>query len=118
MKKIFLTLSALCALTLGAFAQAQQDFTFENDTSYTIWGLHVSPHSSNRWGGDVLGRDTLEPDQNTYIYWNEPQSATYYDIRVDFRNGAHWDFQEGINLREASYVWVTWDGNQANLHWR
>jgi hypothetical protein len=36
-----------------------QDFTLVNKTGVEIHALHVAPHSSDEWGEDILGKDTL-----------------------------------------------------------
>jgi len=58
------TLLILSVIALGFAAVAfgrggKHDFVLHNETGVEIHELYVSPHSSNTWGDDVLGRDTL-----------------------------------------------------------
>jgi hypothetical protein len=96
---------------------ASQDFTFENDSGYTVYHLYVSPHSLSRWGNDVLGRGVLASGHSTYVYWDEEQDYALYDVRIDYANGTHYDFTEGYNLTEIDEMWITASGPRLTLHW-
>jgi hypothetical protein len=114
--KTLLTFSASMMLQNSGIA-ASQDFTFENDSGYTVYHLYVSPHSLSRWGNDVLGRGVLGSGQSTYIYWNEEQDFDLYDVRVDYANGTHYDFTEGYDLTQIDEIWITANGGRLVLRW-
>jgi hypothetical protein len=62
LKSMALSLFAVAGVALVAASAARagdQDFTLVNKTGVEIHSLHVAPHSSDEWGEDILGKDTL-----------------------------------------------------------
>jgi len=114
--KLLVTVSAGIMLQNSGMA-ASQDFSFENDSGYTIYHLYVSPHALSRWGSDVLGQGVLGSEESTFVYWNTEQDYALYDIRVDYSNGTHYDFTEGYDLTEIDQIWITSRGSRLTLHW-
>ena len=117
MKRIILSLLSL--LTVGQIAAfaSSDDFNFENDTTHSVYHLYVSPHSAGRWGRDILGRDVLNPEQNTDVYWTDEPNTDVFDIRIDYQNGNFVEFTEGYDLSTISRVWITNSGRNTTLHW-
>ena len=55
------------------------ELTIENESSFTMIGIYLSPTSSVQWGEDLLGRDVLEPGDSLEISGIE---CGVYDIRI------------------------------------
>ena len=51
--------AGMALLATTAARAGDQDFTLVNKTGIEIHSLHVAPHSSDEWGEDILGKDTL-----------------------------------------------------------
>jgi len=98
---------ALCAVAFVslsiAFAQGKQDFTLHNQTGVEIHELYVSPHDSDDWEEDVLGRDTLPSGESVEITFSRKEKAKLWDIKIvdGEQNGVEW---ESINLLEIEEV--------------
>ena len=72
-------------LVVTALAQGgKQTFTVHNATGVEIHELYVSPHSSNDWENDVLGRDTLPDGESVKITFNdrEKEKNVKWDLKV------------------------------------
>ena len=83
--------------------QAKQDFMLVNKTGVEIHALHISPHDSDDWEEDILGRDTLAIDQRVDITFNRDEKAAMWDLRIeDDKDGSvEW---ENLNLLKISKV--------------
>src|SRR6185436_11050352 len=55
------------ATSTAASTAADQDFTLVNDTGVVIDKLYVSPHDSDDWEEDILGKDTLASGESLDI---------------------------------------------------
>src|SRR5690348_270050 len=67
----------------------QRNFIAINNTGRTIEHLYVSPHESNNWGGDVLGRFVLPSGYQTPIVFNPSfYSSCVMDMKVVFSDGS------------------------------
>lgn len=59
-------------ITATAFARAgKQDFILHNETGVEVNSLFVSPHDSNDWEQDVLGRETLASGESVKVIFND-----------------------------------------------
>lgn len=114
MKKLMFTFSLLFMLLFScsvAFAGAQ-DFTLVNKTGVDIHYVYVSPHNSNDWGSDVMGKDALANGDSVHITFNAGDKAAYWDIRVEDTSGGflEWD---NFNLKEISTITLKSNGSAA-----
>ncbi|WP_245906252.1 hypothetical protein [Teichococcus aestuarii] len=82
----------------AAVAQGNPSFALVNDGSRAIRELYASPTSSNDWGEDRLGRDTVPPGGRMTI--RLPEGACAYDLRVVWANGRA-EERRGLNLCET-----------------
>ena len=103
-----LTLSFLATLSLAAFTArtaraGDQDFTIVNRTGVEIHKLFVSPHSSDEWGRDILGRDTLDDGESAEITFGDRVKAAHWDLKIEDGNGNSITW-ENLNLLEISKV--------------
>ncbi len=104
MRRTFLAVVAALSMALtGVAMAADQDFTLVNTTGFEIDQLFVSPHSSNNWGSDVLGRDVLPAGNQTDITFPPNTRPCAWDLKVVYSDGgsASW---ANINLCSISKV--------------
>jgi hypothetical protein len=89
-KSMALSLFAVAAIALVGAAAARagdQDFTLVNKTGIEIHSLHVAPHSSDEWGEDILGKDTLADGDSLEITFGKHDRAHHWDLRVEDEKG-------------------------------
>lgn len=101
-----LVLGFMCIPGIGtteASAQGRQDFTLVNRTGVEIYALYVSPHSSNDWGEDILGADTLLSGEELDVFFSIRERAKLWDIRIEDDEGNYIEW-ERLNLLEISKV--------------
>lgn len=74
-----------------------------NQTKDTIFAIHLSPVTSDKWGPDLLGQDVLMPGNRFTL---QPPSAQgcRYDVRVEFETGKsqekrNQDFCELVDIK-------------------
>ena len=89
-----------------------QDFTLVNKTGVEIHALHVSPADANKWGPDILGRDTLEDGQSVEIKFHEDEEAEKWDLRIEDKEG-HAIEWEDLNLMKISKVILHYSDGKA-----
>jgi hypothetical protein len=89
-KSMALSLFAVAGIALVGAAAARagdQDFTLVNKTGIEIHSLHVAPHSSDEWGEDILGKDTLADGDSLEITFGKHDRAHHWDLRVEDEKG-------------------------------
>jgi ABC-type transport system substrate-binding protein len=104
--------SPAAATTPGAdTSQGKQDFTLINKTGVEIDKLFISPHSSNDWEEDILGRDTLPDGETVDIKFHRSEKAALWDLRIEDSkgNGIEW---ENLNLLEISKVTLFYENGK------
>ena len=100
---LMLSAIAICFAAV-AFARAgKQDFVLHNETGVEIHELYVSPHSSNNWGEDVLGQDTLPAGKSVKITFDDQEKSVKWDLKVDDGN-KHTIEWENLDLSKISEV--------------
>jgi hypothetical protein len=77
---------ALCAAPAMA---GDQDFTLHNHTGKTMKALFVAPSSSDNWGPDILGEDTLADGADVSVKFDRDESECKWDVRGEFEDGAY-----------------------------
>ena len=106
---------ALCLLSLFAasvtFAQGKQDFTLVNATGVEIQELYVSPHDSDDWEEDILGRDTLPDGESVEITFSRKEKAKLWDLKVVDGKGNSIEW-ENLNLLEIAKVTLRKKGSK------
>jgi hypothetical protein len=96
-------------LAVAGYARGgKQDFVLHNETGVEIHELYVSPHSSNNWGEDVLGQDTLAPGASVKITFDDQEKAVKWDLKVADGN-KHTIEWEDLDLSKIS---------EATLHYK
>ncbi|HEV3471121.1 MAG TPA: hypothetical protein VG148_17490 [Pyrinomonadaceae bacterium] len=96
----------------AAAAQGAQDFTLVNSTGVEIHALYISPHETDDWEEDVLGRDTLPSGESVEIKFSRAEKAALWDLRVEDKEGNAivW---ENLNLLEISKVTLYYKDGKA-----
>ncbi len=96
----------------AAATQGAQDFTLVNATGVEIHALYISPHETDDWEEDVLGRDTLPSGESVEIKFSREEKAAMWDLRVEDKDGNAivW---ENLNLLEISKVTLYYKDGKA-----
>jgi hypothetical protein len=115
--KIIKSLSLLAvagiALLAASVARAgDQDFTLINKTGIEIHALHISPHSSDEWGEDILGKDTMSDGETLEIKFPSRTRAAHWDLRVEDEKGNSLTW-ENLDLLEIEQVTLHYKDGKA-----
>jgi hypothetical protein len=70
---------AACATDDGGGGGGDSTLTINNDSSYSLIGIYLSPTTSVSWGADLLGSEILIPGEAFEVSGIECDT---YDIRV------------------------------------
>ena len=98
-----MAIASVFGLASTVLKAGDQDFTVVNKTGFDIHSIHVSPHSSDEWGDDVMGKDTLDDGEKVEIVFARKEKAAKWDLRVE--DGESKSFVwEKLNLLEISEV--------------
>lgn len=116
MKRVFLKSRVALALsvvalfiTATAFARAgKQDFILHNQTGVEIHSLYVSPHSTDDWEEDILGKDTLPSGESLKITFEDRDKHVHWDLKVTDKDGNSLEWYD-LNLIEINEVTLHWD---------
>ncbi len=95
--------AGMALLAASAVRAGEQDFTLVNKTGVEIHALHIAPHSSDEWGDDILGKDTLSNGEKLDITFPARTRAKHWDLRVEDEKGNSLTW-ESIDLLEVSEV--------------
>jgi hypothetical protein len=98
-----LVLAGMALLTVSAARAGDQDFTLINKTGSEIHALHISPHSSDDWGEDILGKDTMSDGETLDIKFPSRTRAAHWDLRVEDEKGNSLTW-ENLDLLEIEQV--------------
>ena len=80
MKRLaILTLMLAACATDDGGGGADSTLTIDNDSSYTLIEINLSPTTSISWGPDLLGSDVLAPGE---VFEASGIACDTYDIRV------------------------------------
>lgn len=81
----------------------KQDFMLVNQTGVEIDKLYIGPHSSDEWGEDILGQDTLPSGQSVEIKFHRNEKAAMWDLKIEDKQGNSIEW-ENLNLLEINKV--------------
>jgi hypothetical protein len=104
--------AALLLAATAAWAAGPQDFVVHNQTGVEIHRLHISPHSADEWGEDILGADTLADGETLEIKFSRSEKAAHWDLRVEDKEGHSIEW-ENLNLLEISEVTLHYKDGKA-----
>jgi hypothetical protein len=91
---------------------AAQDFTLVNETGVEIHKVYISPHDSNDWEEDILGKDTLPSGESVDIKFNRSEKAAEWDLRVEDSKGNAIEW-ENLNLLKISKLTLHYKDGKA-----
>ena len=104
----FVTVAALALTSMVAQAKGPQDFTLVNKTGVEIHGVFVSPHSSDSWEEDILGKDTLANGESLDIKFHRSETAKMWDLKITDSKGNAITWQN-FNLLEIEEITLHYD---------
>lgn len=104
MAQKLIAIAAVSILVAGlAMAQGKQDFTLHNNTGVEIHKLFISPHSTDEWEEDILGKDTLPDGESVEINFSRKETAKLWDLKIVDKEGTSIEW-ENLNLLEISEI--------------
>ena len=89
-----------------------QDFILVNKTGVEIDSLHVSPADADKWGPDILGKDTLEDGQSVEIKFHEDVEAEKWDLRIEDKDGNAIEWED-LNLMKINKITLHYSDHKA-----
>ena len=105
--------TALAAALVPLFAAGalanDADFKLRNKTGYQIDEVYVSPHSSKRWGRDIMGSGSLSDGEAVNITFPHGGSACEFDIKVKYHDDDSTAEWSDINLCRYETISLFWD---------
>ena len=105
---------AVVAMVVTASALARtgkQDFILVNQTGVEINSLYVSPHDSDDWEEDILGKDTLANGDQVKITFEDREKHVHWDLKVTDKDGNSLEWED-LNLVEISKLTLHWDAKK------
>ena len=106
------TVFATAFLTAPVALAGEQDFVLVNKTGVEIHNLHIAPHSSDEWGDDILGKDTLDNDDTLQIKFHRTEKAAKWDLKIADSKGNSLTW-ENLSLLEISKVTLHYKDGKA-----
>jgi hypothetical protein len=96
--------AGIALLGASAAPAGDQDFTLVNKTGVEIHALHVAPHSSDEWGEDILGKDTLADGDSLEITFGKHDRAHHWDLRIEDEKGnsVTWENLDLMKIEEVT----------------
>jgi hypothetical protein len=96
--------AGIALLSASAPPMGDQDFTLVNKTGVEIHALHVAPHSSDEWGEDILGKDTLGNGESLEITFGKHDRAHHWDLRIEDEKGnsVTWENLDLMKIEEVT----------------
>lgn len=107
MKRIAGLVALAAALLSAPAAQAQNkslDFTLVNKTGVEIHSVYIAPHSSDEWGDDVMGQDTLPNGDSVDIQFHPKAKGSNWDLRIEDSDGnsVEWESLDFSKIAELT----------------
>lgn len=100
-------------VTATAFARVgKQDFVLHNQTGVEIHQLFVSPHSTDDWEEDILGKGTLPDGESVKITFEDREKHVHWDLKVVDSKGNSIEWED-LNLIEISEVTLHYKDGKA-----
>jgi hypothetical protein len=109
---IALSVIAVCFAAAGFARGGKQDFVLHNETGVEIHELYISPHSSNEWGDDVLGKKTLPSGESVKVTFDDQEKNVKWDLKVGDGN-KHSIEWENLDLSKISEVTLHYKESKA-----
>lgn len=104
MKRAGLLLLFLAVTGSAVPQNSSANFWFLNHTGKTIATLFISPHASQAWGTNVLGRDVLVSGEGFLIVFPTKDNVCVYDFKLQFSDGSGQLYSTGQNLCRSTAI--------------
>ena len=101
--------AAILAPQVAAAQEQNPDFTLVNNTTRTIIVMQASPVTTDQWGPDRLGRETVRPGGRFEVQLNAP-GVCQWDVRVIYDNR---QAEERRNINLCAVTELPFDGSRA-----
>ncbi len=112
MNRSFLFALAVLFATVATSLAGKQDFTLVNRTGFDIHEVYVSPHSSDDWESDVMGKGILVEGQSIEIKFERGDKTKEWDLKVVDKAGKGIVFEK-LDLLEISKVTIHYKEDKA-----
>ena len=111
MRHVVAVLASLAVFSLGqaANAQGKQDFTLINATGYVISHVYVSPSKEDSWGDDILGKSTLDDDEEVPISFSRKERSCEWDLKVTYEDDNSSVVWRGFDLCKISRITIKYN---------
>jgi len=109
--KTALLAAALALISFSVFA-SDADFKLRNKTGYQIDEVYVSRHSSDSWGKDIMGSDSLGDGEFVKIVFPHGGSACKFDIKVKYHDDDSTAEWSDVDLCEYETITLFWDAKK------
>ena len=88
-RPIVAALAVLCALFVSTQSAraGDQDFMLVNKTGVEIHKVFVSPHGDEKWGSDILKKDTFPDGSNMEVTFHRDEEAEDWDLKIEDKDG-------------------------------
>jgi hypothetical protein len=104
---------ALSVVMAAVFPQdRKRNFTLRNQTGVEIHQLYLSPHSSDDWEEDVLGREALPDGESVQVNFDDRDKHEMWDLKVVDGKGASITWEK-LDLTKISDVTIHYKGGKA-----
>jgi len=111
--RIVFAVAAIAVFLTALFAQAKKHgFTLRNQTGVEIHQLYLSPHSSDDWEEDVLGREALPDGENVQVNFDDRDKNEMWDLKVVDVKGASITWEK-LDLTKISDVTIDYKSGKA-----
>ena len=111
-KTLLLVCSLWLVLAVNSYA-GKQDFTLVNKTGFDIHEVYVSPHASDDWQEDVLGKTMLTNGGSVKINFERQIKGKEWDLKVVDKAGKATTWEK-LDLLEISRVTLHFDEGKAS----
>ena len=112
-KRVMLAVAAMAVFLTALFAQGKKHgFTLRNHTGAEIHQLYLSPHSSDDWEEDVLGREALPDGESVQINFDDRDKHEMWDLKVVDGKGASITWEK-LDLTKISDVTIHYKSGKA-----
>ena len=111
--RFILAVAAMAVFLTALFAQGKKHgFTLRNHTGAEIHQLYLSPHSSDDWEEDVLGREALPDGESVQVNFDDLDKNEMWDLKVVDGKGASITWEK-LDLTKISDVTIHYKSGKA-----
>jgi hypothetical protein len=112
MQKLVAAVAISFLVASVALAQGKQDFTLHNNTGVEIHKLFISPHDTNEWEEDILGKDTMGDGESLEINFSRKETTKLWDLKIVDKEGTGIEW-ENLNLLEIAEITLHYKDGKA-----